>query len=219
MRKWKAIRDNFVKDIRHRKKLMNGEGIPKTRRYIYYSAMQFLLPIIDDSGSHERVATNGKRVDLRDLRNRARSRQSQLRVRGAAADQSTVPLDGGLVAPKEEDGVQMANSTVDDDADTVNANASLAPYPKSPSPGDRMKDIFGNRAFLLSYLPIMDDLPSDLALEARLKITEVFRNICAAGVTRRSVHSDHDLVLPEALVELVDSPSDNNVNLDLDLSD
>jgi hypothetical protein len=39
---------------------------------------------------------------------------------------------------------------------------------------------FGNKSFLLSFLPLMDGVPSELAIEARYTITEVLKNISAA---------------------------------------
>jgi hypothetical protein len=44
---------------------------------------------------------------------------------------------------------------------------------------ERRRDQFGHKTFLLSFLPLMDSLPSDLSIEARCKITEVFTNISA----------------------------------------
>jgi hypothetical protein len=45
---------------------------------------------------------------------------------------------------------------------------------------ERQRDEFGNKSFLLSFLPLMDNLPSELTVEARHKITEVFKNVSAA---------------------------------------
>jgi hypothetical protein len=39
---------------------------------------------------------------------------------------------------------------------------------------------FGDKSFLLSFLPLIDSLSSDLSHEACYKITEVFRNFSAA---------------------------------------
>lgn len=224
MRKWKAIRDNFVKDIRHRKKLKNGVGVPKRRRYIYYSAMQFLLPIIDASEDPEQFTTD-KKADPREFRTKTKTRPIRVKI---SANTPVPAFKNEDMNRREEAPVknesQISTEISTDDIKNINTNflsvsniSSTTNTPKNILQNDRNKDVYGNRAFLLSYLPIMDDLPSDLALEARLKITEVFKNVCAASVTRRSMHSDQDLILPEALVELVDSPN-NNVSLDIDLS-
>jgi len=45
---------------------------------------------------------------------------------------------------------------------------------------ERRSDQFGNKAFLLSFLSLMESLHSYLSIEARYKITEEFRNISAA---------------------------------------
>jgi hypothetical protein len=46
--------------------------------------------------------------------------------------------------------------------------------------GKESDDEFGNKSFLLSFLPLMDGVPTELAIEARYTITEMFRNISAA---------------------------------------
>lgn len=212
---------------------MTGEGIPKRRRYIYHSAMQFLLPIIDDGEDSERPTVDRK-ANRRESRPRTRIRSTRVKI---SAITSTTAYKRDDVIRNEEGIIKEEPCIIKEepcDAVTITTNdiksistnftsvsnvSNVANAPKNNSQNEGNEDIYGNRAFLLSYLPIMDDLPSDLALEARLKITEVFRNICAESVTRRSLHSDsdHDLILPEPLVELVDSPSDN-VSLDIDLS-
>lgn len=62
-------------------------------------------------------------------------------------------------------------------ASTTAQNSNFV-YDSVPMYSDeRNLDKHGNQAFLLSFVPIMDSLPPQLSLQARLKITEVFNDL------------------------------------------
>jgi hypothetical protein len=48
MKKWKAVRDNFVKDLRQQRNMTTGQPALKKKRYVYFDQLQFLLPIVGD---------------------------------------------------------------------------------------------------------------------------------------------------------------------------
>jgi hypothetical protein len=46
MKRWKAVRDNFVRDLRQQRNTTTGLPALKKKRYIYFDQLQFLLPIV-----------------------------------------------------------------------------------------------------------------------------------------------------------------------------
>lgn len=48
MKKWKAVRDLFVKDLRQQKTTSTGQPTLKKKCCICFDHLQFLLPIIGD---------------------------------------------------------------------------------------------------------------------------------------------------------------------------
>ncbi|GFG30859.1 hypothetical protein Cfor_10273, partial [Coptotermes formosanus] len=48
MKRWKAVRDNFVRDLRQQRNTTTGLPALKKKRYIYFDQLQFLLPIVGD---------------------------------------------------------------------------------------------------------------------------------------------------------------------------
>ncbi|GFR32197.1 hypothetical protein TNCT_647621 [Trichonephila clavata] len=62
------------------------------------------------------------------------------------------------------------------------ANESSSSHSKSyseavPENQKKVTDKYGNRAFLLSFHPVMDSLPPSLYLEARMKIAKIFQEM------------------------------------------
>jgi hypothetical protein len=68
---------------------------------------------------------------------------------------------------------------------------------------------------LLSFLPLMAGVPSELAIEARYKITEVFRSISAARQTSLSAISpaSASAASPVSIITNVSDTSEENFNI------
>ena len=48
MKKWKTLRDNFVRDYRLQSQTKSGEPASKKKRYIYFDQLLFLIPTITE---------------------------------------------------------------------------------------------------------------------------------------------------------------------------
>jgi len=48
MKKWKAVRDNFVRDSKQQRNTATGQPALKTKRYVFFDQLQFLLPLVGD---------------------------------------------------------------------------------------------------------------------------------------------------------------------------
>jgi hypothetical protein len=80
---------------------------------------------------------------------------------------------------------------------------------------ERRSDQFGNKSFLSSFLPLMDSVPFDLSVEARYKITKVFRNISGARRASSSAISpaSASATLPLSVTTNVSDTSEDNFNI------
>jgi hypothetical protein len=81
--------------------------------------------------------------------------------------------------------------------------------------GKESDDEFGNKSFLLSFLPLMDGVPSELAIEACYTITEVFRNISAAKQASLSTISpaSASAASPVSIITNVSNTSEENFKI------
>lgn len=214
-KKWKAIRDNFVKDVRHQRKASTGLSAVKKRHYIYFDQLQFLLPCLNDE--HEPITEN--ETESCDLKtNSTADERVQFNVVAIAPPTATAigkyqNTDTNTYTPARTSN-NVPNNQVnvikcrkeDNSNSTIETVANALSEMVSWHHEERLNDKFGNRAFLLSFLPLMDELTADLVLEARFKITEIFRNICCANQTmRQATECLNEGLLPNATVQY--SPS------------
>jgi hypothetical protein len=79
----------------------------------------------------------------------------------------------------------------------------------------KVDDDFGNKSFLLPFLPLMDGVSSELAIEARYKIAEVFRNISAARQASLSaiLPASTSAASPVSIITNVSDTSEENFNI------
>lgn len=90
--------------------------------------------------------------------------------RGEKLVSSRIPQDSA-----NEREIMTSRSPAESNA-TV-ARASTAQSSKPMHSDERYQDKHGNKAFLLSFVPIMDTLPLHLCLQARMRIPDVFNDI------------------------------------------
>uniref|UniRef100_A0A1B6LDQ9 MADF domain-containing protein n=1 Tax=Graphocephala atropunctata TaxID=36148 RepID=A0A1B6LDQ9_9HEMI len=163
VKKWKTVRDNFVREVKMRRRSeMRGSKVKK-RKYLFYDQLAFLIPYLkicdtgvslkaedeeEDDGAEPQAQHNYPPVRLR-------AAVAQRRLRGRPRKTPTIDRTFTLVPPPSRD----------------TDRESLTPH-SDGSDSDR----FGNKAFLLSYLPLMDSLSPHKSLDVRVQITEVFRN-------------------------------------------
>jgi hypothetical protein len=182
MKKWKAIRDNFVKGLRQQRNMTTGQPALKKRRYVYFDQSSFCCLLL---AMEKKLFSNipSPEIDTVDV------------VGGSATDVSS-----DLTVHQEEQPNNIQNSQSCSGSGTggkstgrektkENILTATKDISKILSESvalqreERQSDQLGNKSFLTSFLPLMGSLSSDLTNEASYKITEVFRNISA---TRRA---------------------------------
>lgn len=179
MKKWKTLRDSFVRDFRLMKKTDTGVPASKKKKYVFYDQLSFLLPHVKGC---ENTASNI-----------------------APPEEQTAPLnedDNGNVSEGNRDTVPPRSSNPGSSSSVKERLQRQERMKKRPAVGLALAsasknitnimqeslqiqkasletDKFGNKAFLLSFVPTMDNLPPHLAFDVRMQITEVFRNAVA----------------------------------------
>ena len=182
MKKWKAVRDNFVRDLKQQRNTTTGQHALKKTRYIFFDQLQFLLPIVGDEKetfsniphpeSHTVDGAGGSATDV----------SSGLTVYDYEEEKSNnIENSQSCSGSRTGGNPRGRGKTKDNILLTATKDISrILSESVALQREERRSDQFGNKAFLLSFLPLMDSLTSDLSIEARYKITEVFRNISAA---------------------------------------
>lgn len=215
MKRWKAVRDNFVRDLRQQRNTTTGQPALKKKRYIYFDQLQFLLPIVgdgnetfsnipppesdtvDEAGGSATDVSSGLTVYEEEQSNNIENSQSSSGTR-----------TGGKPAGRGKTKENILLTATQDISKILSESVALQRE-------ERRSDQFGNKSFLLSFLPVMDSLPSDLSIEARYKITEVFRNISAARRASSSVISpaSASATSPLSVTTNVSDTSEDNFNI------
>lgn len=182
MKKWKAVRDNFVRDLKQQRNTTTGQLALKKKRYIFFDQLQFLLPIVGDEKETfsnipppESDTVDGAGVSATDV-------SSVLTVYDYEEEKSNTIENSQSCSGSRTGGKPKGRGKTKDNI-LLTATKDISKILSESvalQREERRSDQFGNKAFLLSFLPLMDSLPSDLSIEARYKITEVFRNISAA---------------------------------------
>lgn len=188
MKKWKAIRDCFVKD--HRSVMATGTGQPasKKKRYVYYDQLQFLLPHVKGNqktssnisppsteGNHvEEPAqtTLGDNISPNEKESPANSPNS-LAISNSAPAKSC-GKKRTLNNPNVVTGKRTAleRCIVSSTKGLTSILAASLELQKE----ERQSDKNGHKAFLSSFVPVLDSMPLHAAMCVRGQISQIFSN-------------------------------------------
>ncbi|XP_022192716.2 uncharacterized protein LOC111050675 isoform X2 [Nilaparvata lugens] len=176
MKKWKTLRDNFVRDFRLIKKNETGVPVNKKKKYVYFDQLSFLIPHIkgcestvsnisppDEQGSvpDEQPATtepeNGSTQPLPHVPGTSSGSKERERIQDRARKRKRPAVGTALAS--------ATNNIMQESIQLQKAGLERQDLDK-----------FGNKAFMLSFVPTMDNFPQLLAFDVRMQITEVFRN-------------------------------------------
>lgn len=185
MKKWKTLRDNFVRELRIIKKNETGAPATKKKKYIFFDQLSFLLPymkpneknvsnipppehIIHEQEAEETVQTTNEVEVEEDGRCNDNERVDSVlnssvveRQKRQERVSKRTNIDRTLTSASKNITSLMQESIAIQRANTSSANSV---------------DKSGNKAFLMSLLPAMDSLSPLAAFDVRMKLTEVVRN-------------------------------------------
>jgi hypothetical protein len=191
MKKWKAIRDNFVRCHRKITQTETGKAANNKKVYLFYNQLQFLLPYAKGSTntssniSAPAGTQNGAEGSQDTLDQTANSNEEDSKI---DIDATASPSTGTNIAPspskkKRKNIHKYASNKRAANEQSIASSAkeltsiltqSLAiQREQAYQDKERQADVYGHQAFLLSFVPAFNSMPLHVAMEARLKIAEV----------------------------------------------
>lgn len=209
MKKWKAIRDNFVRCHRQMTETETGKAANNKKLYMFYHQLQFLLPHVkgNTSTSSNITAPTGTENDAEGsqdtLDQTANSTAEDSKI---FIDATASPTTGNNVAlspsKRKRKNLHKHGSKRAANEQSIASSAkeltsilteSLAIQKEQAyQEKERQADVYGHQAFLMSFVPALNSMPLHVAMEARLKIAEVFNASLQRSCMNLSTSTGHN---------------------------
>lgn len=228
MKKWKAIRDCFVRDHRTNTATGTGQAASKRKRYVYYDQLLFLLPHVKGNlkttsniapsafQEHDEEETQGE-----EMHNLSTNEEEPASFGNSSPSTST---NDPAVAQKKGSKRKSNNYNVptgkrtalertilSSSKDLTNILASSLELQKE----ERNSDKYGHKAFLLSFVPVLDSMSYNTSMQLRGQISQVFSNYFAQieGDSENRSHSSISSTAPATPMGFQSDPSvDYNIS-------
>jgi hypothetical protein len=190
MKKWNAIRDNFLRCHRQITQTETGKSVNNKKLYMFYHQLQFLLPHVkgNTSPSSNITAPAGTQNDAEgsqdtlDQTANSTAEDSQIFVDATASPTTGINValspskrkrknlhkHGSKRAANEQSIASSAKELTSILTESLAIQKEQAYQEK-----ERQADVYGHQAFLMLFIPALNSMPLHVAMEARLKITEV----------------------------------------------
>lgn len=177
MKKWKAIRDSFVKD--HKTNTATGTGQAALEKNVYHDQLLFLLPHVK---GNLQTTSNIAPLNLNQVN------EGEEQIQGIQIDYSVglhthEETRVHLMRFKKASKRKIANQNIttgkaleriidSSTKDLTNILASSLELQRE----ERNSDKFGHKAFLNSFVPVLDSMPFHKSMQLRGQISQVFSN-------------------------------------------
>lgn len=159
--RWKSIRDNFVRDYKHFSQVEAGLILPKKKKYVFYEQLEFLVPFLK---VNDKYSSNmeGDVISEPD-----EEHQEQAEVKRTRK------------TPKTKDIKKEREREKSSGAQRIEASPTPVPVVQSTRISEEEKDLdrYGNRGFLMSFLPVMDSLSQADQMQVRLRVSQAFNDV------------------------------------------
>ncbi|XP_050510281.1 uncharacterized protein LOC126887018 [Diabrotica virgifera virgifera] len=163
--KWKSIRDHFKRQVDIENGIAKcGQAAKFKRRYLYYDLLHFLKPHMRSRGTLRSIDT---------------SEQQTEDPLSEVEDTESVDFMPQLIKIEEEPfsfekSSKRRYSTDEYEMREVQGDSSQSMMLQNHE-GD--EDFMGNKAFLMSLLPLLNTVPANELVSFRCKVMEVFQTI------------------------------------------
>lgn len=178
MKKWKTLRDSFVKDHRSATAPGTGKAASAKKRYVYYDQLQFLLPYVK---GNQNTASN--------IAPPAPTTSDATNIDAEPADVTITPNnDSSNVANENPVTEKPSNKRKHDNPNVVAGKRAALERSVANSAKEltsilaanlemqreeRASDKYGHRAFVLSLLPVLENMPFQESMLLRGQISQV----------------------------------------------
>lgn len=202
IKKWKAIRDNFVKD--QKKAALEDARIPhnKKKRYVYTNQLRFLLPHLKKR-SKSKANVESDSEEFHDFwhnaiaNEEAAEEKDNIKEKGAEKDkdQEQAPADPTTTYEayntrkrnKRHSNEEIIRQSRSSTPELVHYLSENLPAPAPPSIEE--VDMYGHKSFLMSFVPILNSMPVHKSLQARMQITQIVNELFCCRTTEPSTPS------------------------------
>lgn len=183
----------------HKRLTLTETGKPaiKKKRYVYHDQLQFLLPYVrgnTNTSSNIEPITGSEGNDELNV----------TQTESTTGDQIQSQLDGDAMpstsaGPCKRKGKQESRTnkkTANERSVASSAQHLTAILSESLAlqKEERQADIYGHKAFMMSFVPILNTLPFHTAMLARLRISEIINEL--AGNIHSSTTSEKSTTAP-----------------------
>lgn len=191
IKKWKAIRDNFVKDYKLITRTETGQPATKKKRYVYYDQLQFLIrhirgnentcsniepPTGGDVDSEEPNETQNQSI-IEDAEKEPNQTKTEILPNTSAQNSTSKVVAPIKINHAKQTRVSKKAKTEISGVSVATDLTSILSESLAFQKEEREKDIYGHKAFLLSFVPVLNSLPLHVAMQARLKITQLINEV------------------------------------------
>lgn len=201
MKKWKALRDNYVKELKEQKKIQTGVPAKKRKTYVFFEQLSFLAPHVLRI---ERTTSNigpPQTVQGNDELEEENTEPTEFNDSGTITETDT---PAAIAERQKKQGNTKNNRTAiaKSIASTTKELTQILAKSVEQQKEERSADKYGNKSFLMSFIPMMDKLPMEGQMQARFKILQVFNDLSymysvpgtspspSTSSTSMSVHTD-----------------------------
>nr|CAD7264762.1 unnamed protein product [Timema shepardi] len=165
--KWKSIRDHFTKELKMKKPTKNR----KKRKYIYFDNLQFLIPIVESRPKHSNATLTTNSTELQKLEPQETEPLLWKSLQGTSTEDIT-----GNHTRKEASALKRKRCHQEDSVEAVKEFSKILSYSSALQREESQSDSTGNKAFLMSLLPLMNRLNDEEAMSVRMQMMEVVRD-------------------------------------------
>lgn len=180
MRKWKALRDNYVKELKEQKKVQTGVPAKKRKTYIFFEQLSFLATHVHKG---ERTTSNiGPPQILQENYELEHENTESAEIHDSVTETNQL---GNVPERQNRQNTTTKNRTAiaKSIATTTKTLTDILAKSVEQQQEERASDKYGNKSFLMSFLPVMDTLPMNVQMQARFKIAQIFNDysyMCAS---------------------------------------
>ncbi|XP_064080252.1 uncharacterized protein LOC135197188 [Macrobrachium nipponense] len=165
--KWHQLRSNFMREMRKIRDKPLGSPTAKTRRWVFYDAMEFLIPHVTPRGATSSNAPTPPEEDASSEVYDAPDNTSTSALQDAPDDASVQETKFFIT--------DAIKKRPNDNGGETDPEFSGQLKKMREQAASRTLDIDPDRQFLLSLLPLMKQLSPRDSIDVRIEILEAFR--------------------------------------------
>lgn len=170
--RWKSLRDQFRKEVRATKTTHSGQSAPKKKKkYVYFDNLLFLLPTLDVKVTASNFVDNISRSETETT---VQSDDTQVASPGESMPLHESPIDTTPAAVTKGN-TRKRPRNVSSDVTEIREMRKLLSDSIALQSENKQKDTFGNKAFLMSLVPLLDAMSEEHMIDCRIRLMDTVR--------------------------------------------